>query len=177
MWLASALVLELRARGAAPFLLRAATTNPSSAERARSANDAGGEILIALHLNAHDDPEAEGASTFYYGREGWSSRAGHRLAETIQHVLTEDLGLKDLRTHPKSLPLLRETKMPAVHVEPCFISNAKEEAELGERAFQLAIARAITDAVERFFSGNAPEAEEPAASTAQEPAGPPQVPG
>jgi N-acetylmuramoyl-L-alanine amidase len=177
MWLASALVQELRTRGAAPFLLRAATTNPSSAERARSANDAGAEILIALHLNAHDDPKAEGASTFYYGREDWSSQAGHRLAEAIQHELTQNLGLRDLRTHPKSLPLLRETQMPAVHVEPCFISNATEEAELGGRTFQLAIARAITDAVERFFAGNAPEPEETAASAAQEPAGPRQTPG
>ncbi len=177
MWLASALVQELRTRGAAPFLLRAATTNPSSAERARSANDAGAEILIALHLNAHDDPKAEGASTFYYGREDWSSQAGHRLAEAIQHELTQNLGLRDLRTHPKSLPLLRETQMPAVHVEPCFISNATEEAELGGRTFQLAIARAITDAVERFFAGNAPEPEETPASAAQEPAGPRQTPG
>jgi len=174
-WLASALVQELRARGAAPFLLRAATTNPSPAERARSANDAGAEILIAVHLNTHDDPEAEGASTFYYGRENWFSQAGHRLAESIQQALTQSLGLKDLRTHPKSLPILRETRMPAVHVEPCFISNAREEASLGERAFQQAVAKAVTDAVEGFFAGNAPEAEEPASSTSPQRARPDQT--
>jgi N-acetylmuramoyl-L-alanine amidase len=152
-WLATALVQELGARGAAPFLLRSSTTNPSAAERARSANDDGAEILIALHLNSHADPAAEGASTFYYGREDWSSQTGRRLAEYIQEALTDRLGLKDLRTHPKSLPLLRETQMPAVHIEPCFITNAEEEVMVADRAFQQEVARAISDAVERFFAG------------------------
>jgi N-acetylmuramoyl-L-alanine amidase len=158
-WLAMALVEELRARGAAPFLLRAATTNPSSAERARSANETGAEILIALHLNSHDDASAEGASTFYFGREDWYSQAGQRLAESIQQGLSR-LGLKDLRTHPKSLSILRETQMPAVHVEPCFITNAREEAMIGEPAFRYEFAKAVTDAVERFFAGNAPDVDQ-----------------
>lgn len=167
-WLATALLDELRARGAAPFLLRTATANPSPAERARSANEAGAEILIAVHLNAHDDRAAEGASTFYYGRENWFSQTGQRLAEAIQQALTDRLGLKDLRTHPKSLPILRETQMPAVHVEPCFITNAREEAMIRDPAFQREVAKAVTDAVESFFAGNAPRQDQPASSTASE---------
>lgn len=166
-WLAAALVKELRARGAAPFLLRAASTNPSSAERARSANEVGAEILIALHLNSHDDPAAEGASTFYYGREGWFSQTGERLAESIQQALTDRLGLKDLRTHPRSLPILRETQMPAVHIEPCFITNPNEEAMLADPAFQQEFARMITDAVERFFAGNGPQEQAPPSTAVQ----------
>jgi N-acetylmuramoyl-L-alanine amidase len=155
-WLAMALADELRSRGAAPFLLRESTTNPSPPERARSANEAGAEILIALHVNAHDDPTAEGMSTFYYGQESWFSQAGQRLAESIQQAVTQRLGLKDLRTHPKSLPILRETQMPAVHVEPCFISNAREEALLNDPKFRGELAAAITDALEQFFAGDAP---------------------
>jgi N-acetylmuramoyl-L-alanine amidase len=175
-WLAAALVEELRGRGATPFLLRAATTNPLPAERAQSANDAGAEILIALHLNAHTDPEAEGASTFYYGREDWFSQAGQRLAETIQQGLSH-LGLKDLRTHPKSLPILRETQMPAVHVEPCFITNAREEALVMDPAFRQEVAKALADAVERFLAGNAPEGEQSGSPAAPEPARPDQAAG
>jgi N-acetylmuramoyl-L-alanine amidase len=152
--LATNLVVELEARGASPFLLRTAATNPSPAERARSANEAGAEILIALHLNAHDDPAAEGASTYYYGREDWFSQAGQRLAESIQQSLTERLGLKDLRTHAKSLPLLRETRMPAVHMEPCFITNEAEEARILDPSFQRDMAAAVADAVERFLGGS-----------------------
>ena len=168
LWLAMALAEELRSRGASPFLLRAAIVNPSPAERARSANDAGAEILIAVHFNAHDDPGAEGASVFYYGREDWFSQTGHRLAEAIQEALTDRLGLKDLRTHPKSLPILRETQMPAVHVEPCFITNAQEEARIRDPAFQREVAKAIADAVERFFAGSAPDEDQPASGASSE---------
>jgi N-acetylmuramoyl-L-alanine amidase len=151
LWLAEELVAELAARGASPFLLHPADTNPSEVERARHANETGPEVLVTLHLNAHEGPVAEGASTYYYGREGWVSQSGQRLAELIQQELTSKLGLKDGRTHPKALPLLRETQMPAVQVEPCFITNPDEETLLREEGFRRRLASALADAIERFF--------------------------
>ena len=142
---------ELTRRGAAPFLLRDRETDPPIPARAGMANDLGAELLISLHLNWHVEAAAEGASTYYYGREGWSSQAGQRLAEVIQELLVTRLGRKDGRTHPKSLPLLRETQMPAVHVEPCFITNPNEESLLRDESFRQELARALTDAMERFF--------------------------
>src|SRR5712691_12730080 len=112
--LAEAVSLELSRRGADPFLLRRRDENPSVTVRARLANSRGAEVLLSLHLNSHDDPNAEGATVFYCGREGWASAGGQRLAELIQDELTSRLGLMDGRTHPKWLPLLRETRMPAV---------------------------------------------------------------
>jgi hypothetical protein len=41
--------------------------------------------------------------------------------------------------------------MPAVHVEPCFISNPQEEARLLDEAFRAKLATAIADAIERYF--------------------------
>ena len=153
--LATALADELTARGANPRILRTRSENPTDSERARAANDFGAEILVSLYLNAHNDAGAEGCSTYYYGREEWFSRAGQRLAELIQDELTRRLGLKDGRTHPKALALLRETQMPAVHVEPCFITNPHEEKLLGDTRFRREVARCIADAVERFFGRRA----------------------
>jgi N-acetylmuramoyl-L-alanine amidase len=150
---AEALVDELAGRGASPFLLRAANTNPSPSERARTANAAGAEVLVALHMNSHEDPAAEGASTYYYGREDWFSQAGRRLAELVQGELTTRLGLKDGRTHPMALPLLRETQMPAVHVEPCFITNVREESLMADEPFRKELARGLANAIERFLAG------------------------
>ena len=149
--LAEELVKELNHRGAAPFLLRDRDSDPPSSARAIMANELGAEALISVHLNSHVEAAAEGASTYYYGREGWSSPAGQVLAETIQELLVSRLGRKDGRTHPKSLPLLRETHMPAVHVEPCFITNPTEESLLKDEGFRRDVARALTDAIERFF--------------------------
>jgi N-acetylmuramoyl-L-alanine amidase len=154
--LAEALAAELTSRGAEPFLLRERGAGPSVAERARAANDRGAEVLISLHLNAHDDPKAEGALTFYYGRGDYVSKAGQRLAELIQDEMTSSMGLKDGRTHPKSLPMLRETRMPAVHVEPCFITNPAEEAKLRREEFRTGIAAAVRTALERFFRASHP---------------------
>ena len=149
--LAGALFDELVARGAEPFLLRSGPATPTADDRARRANESGAELLVSLHMNSHDEANAEGASCFYYGREGYVSQAGQRLAENIQEALTKDLGLKDGRTHAKSLPLLRETRMPAVHVEPCFITNHREEALLRTDRFRQDVALAVSAAIERFF--------------------------
>jgi N-acetylmuramoyl-L-alanine amidase len=155
--LASALVEELYGRGANPFFLRHSASNPSVADRAAAANEEGAEVLVSMHLNSHADPAAEGTSTYYYGREGWVSQAGHWLAELIQSELIARLGLKDGRTHPKALPLLRETQMPAVQVEPCFITNPREEGLLRERSFRRLVAVGIAEAIEGFFGKRAAE--------------------
>jgi N-acetylmuramoyl-L-alanine amidase len=163
---AVALFDELSARGANPFLLRALDGNPSPRVRAQEANQAGAEVVLSIHLNSHEDPAAEGASAFYFGREGWESQAGRRLADLILHELTTRVGLKDARSHPKALQLLRETLMPAVQVEPCFITNPHEEARLLQREFHLQLAMAVADAVERFFAGGASEDEDGSAGGA-----------
>ena len=152
---ATALAEELESRGAVPFLLRASDSNPTPAERARMANEAGVEVLVAVHVGGSEDAGVGGAAAFYYGREDWHSRAGLRLAELIQREVTEQLGLKDGGVHPKVLPMLRETQMPAVHVEPFTITNPKEEAMLRHESFHRDIATAIADAIERFFAGGA----------------------
>jgi N-acetylmuramoyl-L-alanine amidase len=142
---------QLTSRGAEPVLLRDSGTDPSIRDRAQMANDAGVEVVVSLHLNVHSGPEAEGASTYYFGREGSVSLSGERLADLMQQELTTRVGLTDGRAHPKSFPMLRETRMPAVQVEPCFITNPREEALLREEAFRRDVAIAVAEALERYF--------------------------
>jgi N-acetylmuramoyl-L-alanine amidase len=153
--LAERLSEELLARGAEPALLRTGDAEPSDEERAERSNDTGAEVLISLHLNGHDDPSAEGSSCYYFGLLGSVSVAGEALAEMIQSEIVAATGLRDGRTHPKAFGLLRETRMPAVHVEPCFLTNPKEEQLLQEEPFVRELVGAIAQAVERFFAGRA----------------------
>ncbi|MBI2239097.1 MAG: N-acetylmuramoyl-L-alanine amidase [Actinobacteria bacterium] len=150
MLLARELADELAARGAVPTLLRDADRDPTPAARAQAANELGAAVCISIHLNG-GDPSAEGATCFYFGTEGTYSPAGRRLAEVIQQELTSRLGLMDGRTHALAVALLRETRMPAVQVEPCFISNPREEGMLLDRWFRRRIAEAVAVGVERFF--------------------------
>jgi N-acetylmuramoyl-L-alanine amidase len=153
--LAGRLAGDLGARGADPVLLREGDADPDDEQRAARANDAGADALISLHLNAHDDPGAEGSSCYYFGRLGSVSVAGEALAGVIQDEIVAATGLRDGRTHPKAFGLLRETRMPAVHVEPCFLSNPKEERLLREEPFVRELVRAMAQGVERFFAGRA----------------------
>lgn len=151
--LAGRLGEELASRGADPLVLRSGDEDPEPSTRAARANEAQAEVLISIHLNGHDDPSAEGSSSYYFGGVGAGSVAGQALAELVQDEVTAAVGLRDGRTHPKAFPILRETRMTAVQIEPCFITNPKEELLLGEEPFRRELARAVAVAVERFFAG------------------------
>jgi N-acetylmuramoyl-L-alanine amidase len=144
---------ELTARGANPIILRTREEEPDPSARAARANEADAEALISIHLNGHDDPSAEGSSSYYFGRMGSSSVAGQALAELVQDEVTAAVGLRDGRAHPKAFPILRETRMTAVQIEPCFLTNPKEELLLGEEPFRRELARAVAVALERYFAG------------------------
>jgi N-acetylmuramoyl-L-alanine amidase len=162
MWLAVALAAELQRRGAAPVLLRSATENPPVAARAHRANALDAAVCVSLHVNA-GEPDAEGSTCFFYGTPSTHSPAGRRLAEVVQEELTSRLGVQDGRVHPMSLAILRETRMPAVQVEPCFLTNAAEVARLRDDGFRRGVADAIAEGIARFL-GAVREPAEPAAT-------------
>ena len=154
-WLAESFADELRRRGAEPAILRGPGESPTPSERAHFANESGAEVCVSIHLNGHADPAAEGATCFYFGTTETSSPAGQRLADLILEELTHRTGLMDGRIHPMSITILRETQMPAVQVEPCFITNPKEERLLQEEAFRRDVAIAMAEGLERFFNPRA----------------------
>ncbi|MEW6059608.1 MAG: N-acetylmuramoyl-L-alanine amidase [Actinomycetota bacterium] len=157
MLLAEDLAAELTARGAIPLLLRRGGEDPTPSERARMANELAADLCVSLHLNA-GDPGAEGTTCFYYGTENTYSPAGQHLAEVVQEELTARLGLTDGRTHRLTLAILRETRMPAVQVEPCFLTNPNEELLLDDAASRREMARAIAAGLGRFFSAGVGDA-------------------
>lgn len=160
--LADELADELATRGARPALLRGVGDTPSAGARARAANNLSAALCISLHLNG-GETGAEGATCFYFGTESTHSPAGRRLAEVIQDELTSTLALKDGRTHPLAIAMLRETRMPAVQVEPCFITNEREERSLRDPSFRRRVAAAIAAGVERFLGAADPRPTEPRA--------------
>ena len=125
---------------------RTEAEGPDAQERARRANTWGADVFLSLHLNSHSEPIAEGASTYYWPR----SRSGEVLAERVKDRLVE-LGLRDCRSHARTYSILRETRMPAVLVEPAFISNPDEAKLLLDADFRATIAAAIGGGLRRYF--------------------------
>lgn len=137
---------ELRVAGAAVRFTRTEAEPLDASERARRANAADADVFVSLHLNAHDEITAEGASTYHFS----SSRAGAALADHIQEEMAS-LGLADCRTHGRSYTVLKETRMPAVVVEPGFITNPYDEKRLGDPEFRAQVATAIAAGIGRYF--------------------------
>jgi N-acetylmuramoyl-L-alanine amidase len=137
--------------GARVRFSRTEVEGPTESDRARRANELDADVFVSLHLNAHHEGAAGGASTYYF----ISSRTGEMLADSIQSSLVR-LGVKDCRSHGRSYPILRETRMPAVLVEPLFITNPLEEKMLEDPDFRAALADAIADGIESYFDAARP---------------------
>jgi N-acetylmuramoyl-L-alanine amidase len=144
--LATRLADELVARGAKVRFSRTEAEGPTSSDRAERTNALDADLLLSIHLNANDEATAEGCSTYFFG----SSRSGEAVADKIQHELV-GLGLRDCRSHARSYAILRETRMPAVLVEPVFITNDDEEKKLEDPEFVRDLAKAIALGVARYF--------------------------
>lgn len=146
-WSIGSLLAErLSAAGATVRFTRTEPEDPDASERARRANDAGADLFVSIHLNEHEKSGAEGCSAYFFG----SSRAGEGLADAIHSELLR-LGARDCRTHARSYAILRETRMPAVLVEPAFITNPDEEKRLEDRDYRAAVADAIVMGIRRFY--------------------------
>lgn len=144
--LARSVAEGLAAAGARVRFTRNEPECPDQSERAQRANDLDTDLFVSLHLNSNEEPTAEGTCTYHFG----TSRAGAELAESIQSSLV-GLGARDCRVHSRSYPILRETKMPAVLVEPAFITNPDEAKRLEDPDHRNALAQAIVEGIAKFY--------------------------
>lgn len=144
--LATRLAQDLAQLGVRVRFTHTETENPDPAERAARANSLGADLFISIHLNAHHEPAAGGASTYYFK----TSRAGEELAERVLDALVS-LGARNCRAHPTSYPSLRATRMPAILVEPAFLTNPEEEQGLRNPDRRAAVAWAIASGVRSYF--------------------------
>lgn len=149
-WDLGAMIANRLARyGAKVRFSRQEPEAPDDSERARRANELDADLVLSVHLNSHEEPNADGSSTYHFV----TSRAGEALADSIQSQLVKDLGCRDCRTHARSYTILRETRAPAVIIEPAFITNPKEEELLARHDHRVALADAVVDGVRSYAGG------------------------
>jgi N-acetylmuramoyl-L-alanine amidase len=146
---------RLTATGVTSYLTRGASlARPlDDYSRAAFANDAGANLLVSLHCDAHANATASGVATYYYGNDrfGAYSAIGEQFAGLIQREIVARTDLVDLRWHPKTWDLLRYTRMPAVRVEVGYVTNPGDAARLADPAFRDVVAEAIVVAVQRVY--------------------------
>jgi N-acetylmuramoyl-L-alanine amidase len=154
--LAQDLCEELALRGAIPTLLRGSDEDPAPSERARTANELGADVCVSIHLGC-GDPEARGAVCSFFGTSQTYSPAGQRLAEIVCEELAEGAGVHQAAVRRLAVAMLRETRMPAVQVEPGFVTNPDDEALVSDPSWRRRVAQAVAEGVRRFVEGRTDE--------------------
>ena len=114
----------LRRRLASGGALVTSLHHPDGSAQAAAANAVEADVYVGLRL----DPGHPGCSTAYYAGYHYESPGGRRLAELVQAEVPAALGVPDLGVQGLSVPVLRETRMPAVIVE---IGPARAVVEKG----------------------------------------------
>ncbi len=109
--------------------------HPDGSVLAAEANAVGAEVYIGLRVGSG----GHRCSTAYYAGYRYSSPGGRRLAELIQRSVCAALGLPDGGSHGMSVPLLRETRMPAVICEVSPATVLVEQARPLARALVTAL--------------------------------------
>jgi len=153
---------RLGAAGATAFLTRGRFDNDqpplTEGSRAAFANQVDADLLLSLHIDAHNSPLAQGVATFYYGSSGARgvhSAVGERFADLLQHEIVERTDLLDARTDAKTWELLQRTRMPAVRVDLGYLTHPGDAARLREPAFRDAVAEAVLVSLQRLYQPSA----------------------
>ena len=136
----SKLKIMLESQGCQVVMTRGDDTRLSKEERASLANASGADLLVSVHCNyAETDTELAGSVSCY--QDG--SKKSRTLAENIQERLTEESGAADGGCEAGDYTILNDTEMPAVLVQPGYLSNETEAARLADDSYQNDVAKGI----------------------------------
>jgi N-acetylmuramoyl-L-alanine amidase len=111
--------------------------HPDDTVQAKEANGLEVDVFVGLRLT----PTHAGCRTAFWSGTHDESPGGRRLAEMIQRSVPDALHVADVGAHGMTLPLLRETRMPAVVVEVGPAATVVEQAPSLAEALATALGR------------------------------------
>ena len=131
-------------RGLNPFLLRGGDYNLQLEERVNLAEAAGAELFLSVHHNGAASSGANGTETFHFP----GSRFGVLYAEYIQQGMLDILGSRDRGVKTSNrLYVLRRTSMPAVLIEPLFVTGEEDRMIYSRDGYYRDLANGIIDSI------------------------------
>ena len=159
--ISNAIEKELTARGATVILTRTRdeclSDEGSGKMRKRAdlqarldtAEAAGADVFLSIHLNEYRDRAESGPQVFYQR----GADEGRLLAGALQQALIEHLQPQRVReANAGDYYVLRSTAMPAALVECGFLSNPQEEEKLLDSVYHQRIARAVAGGLESWLT-------------------------
>jgi N-acetylmuramoyl-L-alanine amidase len=137
------------------LLTRSDDEEVSAADRAFLANSSEAKMVVSIHHAAHSSPSACGTASYYFERRGYRSHRGRMAAIYLQRGVSRTLGTCDIGEFGRSYEILRETNIPAVVVEPLYLTNAQELELAADPYYPATVAEAIASALELYAGRDA----------------------
>ena len=118
---------------------------PTNISRAQLANEVGADLFVSIHHNAATSTSANGTEVLYAIHEGETSGLTSKIAaETLVKYVVNALGTTNRGAVLRNdLIVLNQTKVPAVLVEVCFLSNSSDAALIKQEKNKDAVAQAL----------------------------------
>lgn len=137
------------------LLTRSGDEEVSNSDRAYLANAAGAKMVISICHAHHKSPRAEGTASFYFSRLGYQSHRGRMAATYVQKGVSQALRTQNLGEFGRSYDILRETNIPAVLLEPLYLTNPRELDLASDPYYPTTVAEAIAAALELYAGRDA----------------------
>ena len=137
------------------LLTRSGDEEISNPDRAFLANSAGAKMVVSVHHAHHPTPTARGTASYHFERLGYRSHRGQMAAAYIQKGVSRALGTEDIGEFGRSYDILRETNIPAVMLEPLFLTNPDDLEIAADPYYPLAVAEAVAGALELYAGRDA----------------------
>lgn len=130
------------------YMTRTDNRYPANSHRAKTANDIA-DLMVSIHMNS-GPPSASGTETLYtpHRNETGATLTSLQAAQMMQKTVSSVLGTKDrgLWDRPDIL-ILNSTKVPAILVEVCFVTNVQNAQMIATPAGQQKAGEAIAQGI------------------------------
>ena len=126
-------------------------------DRAKRAKAAGADLLVSIHGNSAENPNANGARVYYNADTSFSKTAESKLLATAMAKEIDRLCPSSTATSTvdgSSLAMLNGTgNIPSVLVETCFLTNEADARNALSEEWQNRMAEAIADTISATAKG------------------------
>ena len=145
--LATELFSQLLKSAYNPLLLREGDLSMTLANRVKKAADWQADLFISIHHNGHSNNQARGTETYHFP----SSLIGQQAARVMQQELVNLLAIPDRGVKSSSsFYVLRHTPMPAVLLEPLFLTNSLDRNTLICKNYFSKVSHSLFKALEQL---------------------------
>lgn len=120
----------------------AATVNDELSEEVRLANESGADLFVAIHFNA-----GGGTGTECFTYTGNKSDLARSVCACMTDNVSKVLGITNRGAKTADYYVLRETYMPAVLLEVCFVDNATDKAAWDRTSWE-ALVNAVISSID-----------------------------